>query len=165
MRAAGASRWPWWTSQPPRTSGESAGSRRRASSASELLDLHGRRAVGIVGARSKGHLVLVEGDREQPDRISVEPVRDRAVVDELEVAPEARPGHREQLWIGGRDPQAVVAARGARGQLLPLEQRDRRAGARQLVRARRTDDPPAHDDDVRHAAEEPTPVRPGTGSR
>ena len=51
--------------------------------------------------------------------------------------------------LGGDQP-ALVATAGARGELVSLDQRDLRAGARQLQRARGADDPASHDDDVGH---------------
>ena len=117
----------------------------------EVVHAHSRGAVGRVGLAPERHLLLVEGHGEQPDRLLVEAEGDRALLGDLEVAREAGPGHREKERIGRGQPQAVVATRCGRGELLTFEQRDRCAGPSQLVGARRTDDPTSDGHDVRHA--------------
>jgi hypothetical protein len=104
-----------------------------------------------MGPVPEAHLLLVHGDREQSERLLVQPEGDGARWGGLQVPSETVPSHREELRVGGRDPQAVVPTRRARRELLPLEERHRRPLARELERARRADDPATHDHNVRHA--------------
>ena len=118
------------------------------------LHVDPRSAVRGVRVLSEAHLRLVERDGEESDRRLVQPERDGAALGDLEVAREAARRHREQGRIGRGEPEPVVAAGCAGGELLSLEERHRSAAARQLEGARRADDPTAHDHDVRHVGRE-----------
>ena len=120
----------------------------------QRLHVDPRGDVGSVRALAEAHLRLVERDGEQSDRRLVQPERDGAALGDLEVAREAGSRHREQGRIGRGEPESVVAARRAGGELLSFEERHRSAAARQLEGARRADDPTAHDHDVRHVGRE-----------
>ena len=154
VKPAGASRWPWCTSQPPRTPGASDGSRPRTSSGASSStgppprDRDRARSSRAASPLRRGRPRAARSGLRRVGRGPGSRRRSRGSV-------EAGPGHREQRRVGRREPQAVVPTRRARGEFLSLQEHDGCAAARELERARGPDDPPAHDHHVLHAGREP----------
>ena len=119
------------------------------------LDLDAHR----VGRRRPGAqvvaLLLVDRHRERPDGLGVQEERRRGIARELRVSLQAPTGERREDGILRRVEVPEVPAGGACGELVLLQQGDRRATTRELERARRPDDPAAHDHDVWHAGRLP----------
>ena len=117
------------------------------------LDAHrlGRRRPGAQVVP----LVRVDRHRERPDGFGIQEEGRRGIGRELRVSLEAPAGERREDGVLRRIEVPEIAAGGAGGELVLLEQGDRRAPTGELERARRPDDPAAHDHDVWHAGRLP----------
>ena len=133
--------------------------RRRQVTGNLRLRLHERGVVELADGEAPGRdrrqrvrrlreVLLVDGDEHRADRVRIDPERERSIVRDLEVTGERPRGDRVERRVLRRNPESLVPPRGARRELVALEQGHRGTTSRELLGACRADDASADHDHV-----------------